>query len=234
MKTWIAIASVLSLGATTPNMGLPVDTPGVTSAYQAAVDAESAKQIIDQHDHSAGKGVPVTPAGLNINAPLPFNGNPATSLEATEWADAGPGPSVPLSDWTDGVDLWYEDGNGNKIKLTSGGALNVTFSLDGGSFNLALNRIVLPRTTIATSPYSILASGTTYYVGAYGAGTVELPAASSLSGFLVVVANETSTGSMVIVPSGSDTIAGTGASWTLPENMVVHLVSNGTSDWSLE
>lgn len=150
-----AILSIL-LAATTPNMGLPVDQPGVTPYYQSAVDAETTKDLIDQHDHSPGKGVPVTPAGMNIDAPLNFEGiggdggpQSAIGLRFLGMTDAGAGPGVYLSLWTDGNNLWYEDGSGDLIELTSNGVvpsnplttyLNGSLTVDGGVTLVAAGR----------------------------------------------------------------------------------------------
>jgi hypothetical protein len=113
---------------TTPNMGLEVN-PAWPSDLQADMS------IIDSHNHASGNGVAITPSGLNINAPLPFNGNPATSVDYVTLVDAGVGPSVPITAWSNGVDLFFEDGNGNKIQVTANGAVNALQNFgDAGYF----------------------------------------------------------------------------------------------------
>ena len=115
----------------TPNMGLQTSIPGSTPAYQQSVNDQTNIGILDGHNHTPGSGVPVPPAGLNINAPLTFQGNAATHLGAVDFVDGGGGPSVPLTLWTDGIDLCYEDGNANVICLTLNGQVNV-LGADGG------------------------------------------------------------------------------------------------------
>jgi hypothetical protein len=138
----LALLAVL-LGQTTPNMSLVESTPGVTSPYQTQVNDQTNFLLIDAHNHTSGKGVAIPPAGININAPLPFNGNPATTLGYTGLVDAGNGPSIPISLWNDGTNFWVEDGLGNKIELTCNGGICVSISgLDGGSItitNLTVN-----------------------------------------------------------------------------------------------
>ena len=124
--TALLVALLLSQ---TPNMGLCTVTTGVTTMAQTQDCLNQNAAIIDGHNHSSGEGALVNPAGINITAPLPFNGHPATMLSATEYVDAGPGPSVPLSAWFDGINYCVEDGNANKICLTCNGGVCVG---DGG------------------------------------------------------------------------------------------------------
>jgi hypothetical protein len=81
---------------------------------------------IDQHDHSTGKGTPVTPSGLNINQDLPFNDNNATELRSTNYeVQISPlaGPSDIGCVYVSGVDLYYNDENGNQIRITQSGSI---------------------------------------------------------------------------------------------------------------
>lgn len=91
-----------------------------------ALNINASLTIVDSHDHSSGKGVKITPAGLNINADLPFNNNNGTLLRSSRYF---PQPSA-LSLGTDlgcvyvaGVDLYFNDVNGNQIRLTQSGSI---------------------------------------------------------------------------------------------------------------
>ena len=127
----------LFLTQTTPQMGLPISTPGVTSPYQTDVNNQTAFGIIDGHNHTPGQGALVPVAGLNINAPLPFNGNPAAAMGYLGLVDAGVGPSIPISLWNDGTNFWVEDELGNKIQLTCTGGICISLGgIDGGSLVL--------------------------------------------------------------------------------------------------
>ena len=115
----------------TPNMQLPNPVAGVDPGPDYADNIQSSFDIIDGHNHSAGNGVLINPNGLNINADLPFGGNNATALRSSRFI---PQPA-PLSLATDlgclyvsGVDLYYNDGNGNQIKITASGTVNATSS----------------------------------------------------------------------------------------------------------
>lgn len=85
--------------------------------------------VIDQHDHSTGKGVKVTPAGLNINQDLSFAINNATNLRSTRFNSA----TTPFSQVADANcvyvvngELYYRDAAGNNIQLTSNGGINIS------------------------------------------------------------------------------------------------------------
>lgn len=115
-----------------PNMALPVPIVGVDPGPQFALDLNTCFAILDQHDHSSGSGVPVTPAGININSDLTFNGNDATALRSTQFTAQG----SPVSDLkalsVSGVDLYYTDGSGNQIRITaSGGVVGTPGSIAG-------------------------------------------------------------------------------------------------------
>lgn len=115
----------------TPNMQLPNPVPGVDPGPDYANNLSSSLNIIDQHNHSAGNGVLINPNGLNINADLSFNGNNATLLRSSRFS----AQAMPLSLGTDlgclyvsGVDLYYNDINGNQVQITASGAVNATSS----------------------------------------------------------------------------------------------------------
>ncbi len=108
-----------------PNMGMPVPNVGVAPGPDWATDINASLSVVDQHDHTAGKGVPITPDSLNINTDLPLNGNNLTLTKSVRFS----AQTLPLSGGTDlgciyeaGVDLYYNDGAGNQIRLTQSGA----------------------------------------------------------------------------------------------------------------
>lgn len=109
-----------------PNMSLPVPTVGSENGPQYAIDINDCMQLLDQHDHSSGSGVPITPNGLNINADLDINDNNLTALRSIRF-QAQPSALVGVSDlgclYETGVDLYYRDGNGNNIRITQSGGI---------------------------------------------------------------------------------------------------------------
>lgn len=109
-----------------PNMMMPVPNVGQDPGPDWANNLNACLSILDSHDHSPGKGNQITPLGLNINSDLSFIGNNATNLRSTRFTPQG----AALSNPTDigclyevGVDLYYNDGAGNQIRITQGGAV---------------------------------------------------------------------------------------------------------------
>lgn len=115
----ILVLSCRALGdSTTPNMSLAINP-------NWPADLQSNFNKIDSHNHSSGQGVQVPVGGMSFLAPLSVNGQPITTILNLQLADGGSGPSIPMSLWFDGTNLWAEDGAGNKIQITNGGALNI-------------------------------------------------------------------------------------------------------------
>lgn len=111
----------------TPYMSLLLPTVSVTLGPTYATENNTAFTTIDSHDHTSGKGVQVPSAGIGINSELSFAGFDATDLRSTRYSAQG-SPLALVTDvgclYVAGVDLYYNDGNGNQIQLTAGGALN--------------------------------------------------------------------------------------------------------------
>ena len=108
-------------------MGLTLPTPTVTPGPQYAIENNSAFTVIDSHNHTSGSGLPVPSAGININADLPFQNFNAITLRSTRFTDQGTAISLP-SDlgcvYIAGGELWYNDGIGQQVQITAGGAIN--------------------------------------------------------------------------------------------------------------
>ena len=116
-----------------PNMRLPVPSVGSESGPQYAIDVNNCFAIVDQHDHSAGSGVQITPAGININTALTFNGNFATALSgATLQAQAVTPANGTVYSNASGF-LFYTDLNtGLPIQITnSSGIVGTPGSISG-------------------------------------------------------------------------------------------------------
>lgn len=104
------------------NMNLTVPIAGVTLGPNWANEIAASLVTIDVHDHSAGKGVPVTPSGLNINADLSFGGNNANSVRTVRFSNPNSQPSGS-SDvncvYAFGGNLYYNNG-GFAVQVTNG------------------------------------------------------------------------------------------------------------------
>ncbi len=110
----------------TPNMNLPAPGVGQTDGPQWAIDLNDCLTLLDQHDHSPGAGVQITPGGLDINSDLTIGNNNLTNIKSARFQIQG----SPLSGGADltclyssGVDLYFNDGDGNQIQITAAGGV---------------------------------------------------------------------------------------------------------------
>ena len=113
---------VFNMSTISPNMSLIIPTAGDTNGPQYAFDVNASLTLIDQHDHTPGKGSQITPAGLNINTDLSFNSHFATDVAGVEFVAQITLPSVNTI-YQSGVDLYFADGVGNQIRITEAGGI---------------------------------------------------------------------------------------------------------------
>lgn len=111
----------------TPNMGLTIPIPGVTTGPTYATQVDDALTVIDGHTHDPGSGVPITPVGMNISSDLSFNSNNAIDLRSSRYIN-NPTPLPGIAPdlgcvYMSGGNLYFNDGSGNQVLITSGGSL---------------------------------------------------------------------------------------------------------------
>ena len=232
---------------TSPNMLLPVPIVGVDPGPQYAIDIDSCLAIIDSHNHSIGSGVQITPAGLNISSDLTMMSNNLISVRSVRFAPQ----SSPINLATDigviyesGVDLYYNDGSGNQIRITQGGnvagssgtitglpsgtasasygagvftfqaATNTPANLDGGSIVLRNN--VANSNGLTLSPPNSMPSNF----------TITLPSLPGLASFVLIDASGTmstlsSAGGITGFNIANQTITGSNiANGTINDNQI--------------
>lgn len=119
----------------TANMSLPVPQVGNEAGPQYATDVNDCLTLVDQHDHTPGYGVQIPTAGLNIDADLSINSNNLTLVRSLRF-DPQVSPLALPADlgclYEAGIDLYYNDGNGNQIQLTvNGGVAGSPGSISG-------------------------------------------------------------------------------------------------------
>lgn len=110
----------------TPNMNLTPPTVSVTSGPLWATQLNACLDIIDSHDHTAGSGVQITPAAINIDTDLPFGNNNiilARSLRFTSQSSPIAGVADLGCLYVSGDDLYYNDEQGNQIRITQSGSI---------------------------------------------------------------------------------------------------------------
>lgn len=116
-----------------PNMGLiiPSVTTEVGPAWASLLNA--ALEAIDSHTHQTGSGVKITPAAININAALDFNGWAATEVDSVQLSDRIANISA-RGVYAKSGELFYKDTAGNAVQITNGGSLA---GVNGAISNLA-------------------------------------------------------------------------------------------------
>lgn len=127
---------------TSPNMFLTIPSVGSQQGPDYALNVNADLSLIDQHDHSPGKGVPISSAGINVSADFTLNGHDLTNVggvaftaftsnpSTVQFLYVAPGIETPVTE-----DLWFNDGNGNQVQITSNGTVNATIaSIPGESY----------------------------------------------------------------------------------------------------
>lgn len=107
-------------------MNMPIPAVGIDPGPDWATNLNNCLTIVDSHDHSTGSGVPITPSGMNISSDLTFGGNNAIGLRSVRLNIQG-SPLAGAQDlnclYDSGVDLYFNDGNGNQIRITQSGGV---------------------------------------------------------------------------------------------------------------
>lgn len=109
-----------------PNMSLPIPVVGVDLGPDWAYNVNSSLIILDGHNHSPGSGNQINPDGIDINVDLPMNNNDLTLVRTVRFFPQVSNPSNPEDIgvlYEVGVDLYYNDGDGNQIRITQGGSV---------------------------------------------------------------------------------------------------------------
>lgn len=122
---WLLLFSSIGFSEVniSPNMNLPVPIPGVTAGPDWAEDEVACYSAIDSHDHTPGKGVPITSSAININASFPLNNNALTSVKEIDYTSQS-SISTAGSMYYVSPDLYFNDGNGNVVRITQNGSVS--------------------------------------------------------------------------------------------------------------
>lgn len=161
--------------STTPNMSMVVPEVLITTGPTYATQVNTALDVLDAHDHSPGKGVRITPSGLNINSDLTFNNNSATNLKSLVLAAQTSAANGAI--YRNGDDLYYKRGDGTIVQITTSGGVNV--SGVGGITGLAAPASA--TYTSASSTFAYFSNATTFAKTATGDLQIYSRAGSSLT-----------------------------------------------------
>lgn len=106
-----------------PNMNLPIPTTEDTGP-DYVTNNTACLNAIDSHNHVPGQGVQITPDGMDISSDLSIKGNNLTVVKSVNFSAQG----SPLAGGADigcvyvsGKDLYYNDEDGNQVRITQGG-----------------------------------------------------------------------------------------------------------------
>ena len=202
----------MAITTTTTNMSLVLPTPGQQLGPTWATNLNTALELVDEHDHTSGKGKKIGVAALTIDADLDFKPSttayPVANLSYLTFTNQSTVYAATLnfrlfSGLVDG-DLYWNDGADRQVQITSGGGVNAS--------GVQANRFAL-NTVEVTGTYTILEgddksvylsnSGTTY--------AITLPAADSTAGrFYIIkdISSTASTANITVTAAGSDSIDG--------------------------
>jgi len=214
-------------------MNLIIPTPTITPGPQYAVQVSDDLDVIAGHRHTGaanGDGYQVPTAGLDINEDLSFQSNNATSLRSTRFTNqdrtlSGIGDIGCVYELNG--DLWYNNGAGTPIQITSGSSL---IAPTGGytptsiTNNLAINsssNVILISCDTTSNPI-----------------IVTLPLANAVGAGRFYIIKDTSgtaaTNIITVSPNGANTIDQSSTAPIIRNNFDgLCVVSDGTSNWML-
>jgi len=141
----------------TPFMSLDLPTVSVTLGPTWASMLNTALTSVDSHDHTTGKGVQVPTAGININADLTYNSvYKATNVKAVGLTSQGSTLSDQGVISNVGGNLYWNNGSGVAVQITSGTGLNFSsLGAIGGDYGSpGVNASVSYSNTIKTFTFN--------------------------------------------------------------------------------
>ena len=225
-------------------MNMPIPVVGQSPGPNYAQDINNCLTKVDSHDHSAGNGNLVTPAGLNITSQLQFNNNLVLNASGLNLATQSSVPSLVSTVYaatsSGNTELWYKDGSGTAVQLTKAGVVNSTASsipgeaYSGGAFIWTQTQSSLPTTPASFSMGALtlqpISAGTTYShkiqvnPSLSGNLTLTLPAANPSANSFMALDNS---GNITAGPliSGGITSSNIGSGAVLGSNIAANTIT---------
>jgi hypothetical protein len=110
------------MSTTTTNMSLIQPAVGVTVGPTWSSELNTSLGLIDTHDHTSGKGVQITPSGININADLEFNANDAIELRTVAFDSTATATTTGdiRALYHSGGDVYWRNATGTAVQITDG------------------------------------------------------------------------------------------------------------------
>lgn len=211
-------------------MGLVIPTVSQEPGPQYATEINNDLSIIDAHGHTgeAGDGKQIVSAAINVNDDISFNEHNLEDLRALRFADqntAVGSPSDVACAYVLEGDLWFNNGSGSAVQITTGTAVDTSSS----------NTILALQEVAGSIAISALSVNVFFDVDTTAARTITLPLANAVSkGRWFIIADKTGTSAafpITIQRAGSDSINGA-TSFTINSAFgSAILVSDGVSAW---
>lgn len=217
------------MATTFMNLNLP--SPTITLGPTWATQLNTALETIDNHDHSSGKGQRIPSSGININADLSFNSNAITALKQGAFSSQPAtlsGAANSNSVYVSGGNLYFTNGSGVAIQLTSGGSI---IGVAGTTQQFSYTSVSSNLTIASADTFVYIAVDTS------AARTITLPSASAVSqGRIYYVKDITGNSfdnAITLNAAASEDIDGD-SSVTLSSNYGSWLiVGNGSDGWHI-
>jgi hypothetical protein len=213
----------------TPDMSLPLPVVGEQDGPEWAENLNSCLTIIDGHTHTSGSGVPITPDAIDINSDVAFNDNNATSLRTSRYTSQSAPLALPADlacVYVVAGELYYNDLDGNQVKLTEAGspagATGTITGLPSGTASASFAGSTFTWSSATNTPASMnqgptkirqaTANGYGVTVSAAGAQAADyaLTLPSALPSVASLLRSDTS-GNLSFFPSGANIRASEGA-----------------------
>lgn len=211
-------------------MSLPI--PSTQTGPQYAIDINNCLTTVSQHDHTTGKGVPITQSSINITGALSFNNNNITALKSTIFQSQSAAlPNTILGAiYEVNGELYYNSGtDGFPIPITSGhsvtGASGTITGLPSGSagaaYNAGLTKFVFSSAT--NTPANIDAGAILVREVLLNSNAVTIQSPSSLaSSYALTLPTGLPSTTKIVTFDGSGNLA---ASYTV-DNSTINIVSS--------
>ncbi len=115
----------MAFESVTPNMGLIQPGVGLTAGPQYASDLNASLTIIDNHNHTPGSGVQITPAGLDISTDLSIQSNNLTFVNSVQLNNLLSLPTTLGAVYESGGNLYFNSAtDGFQVQITAGHNVN--------------------------------------------------------------------------------------------------------------
>lgn len=209
------------------NLSLPIPTVEIGPAY--AIEIVAAMNAVDAHDHTSGKGKPIPSSAFNINANINFLAYAATNLATAQFINqsaALTGASYASGLQVVGGNLYFINGSGSAVQITSGGAL---VSTPGTVNSLGLKTITTNLTILSSDTYSLINVNNT------APASITLPSVSAVLGgrFFAIKdgLGNSFTQPLTLLPNGTDTIDLASSLVIRSTDATIWLASDGVSNW---